>query len=555
LSDNILSIARKFLQRGSVGKRTFQWVLLSSLLAALLGLASSVYAIQIFNRYIGYGLDGTLITLTVGAIVAVGLEFAIRAVRYRLTSAMLMPEAAREFDGLASTLNQIEFASVIAKPTNYVFEQLKSQQQLNNLYTPANFLAVVDTPFAVLFVLFIFLLSPLLGLLVSLICVICILIGQWHRHRLRDLVQTSNSKQTKLDANLFNSLRLETIRAFNFAPLLASQTQGRLIDYFKARIEIAAEQNQQNSQISLLTALTTIVVIGTGAALVTKGTMDIGSLIGVNILAARAISLLNAAGKLSQSFELAQSLEDKLSEINEEPLERLDGLQIPNYSGRMSIRGLTHGYNPRLGPLFTDLSFEVEPGSVVLICGNNGTGKSTLARILAGVENVQQGQILVDSIDLLQVARSDWHSKVCYVPQEPEFLDLSLRDNLSSITHTHDDDELRQILRRCGCAEMVDHHPEGLDQLLVNAGSKLPPGLRKRLALARAVAADGKIVILDEVHSGLDPMGLKVLMTVLQELMAANKTIFLCSHDRSIIKTGATVIDLNHKPVPDISRV
>lgn len=490
-----------------------------------------------------------------GAVVAVALEFAIRAVRYRLTSAVLMPKAASEFDELASTLNQIEFSTVASKPGNYVFDQLKSQQQLNNVYTPANFLVVLDTPFALLFVLFIFLLSPLVGILVSLICLLCVGLGQWHRHRLRDLVHTSNDRQGELDADLYNSLRLETIRAFNFAPLLASQSRELLIRYFKARIAIAAEQNQQNSQIALLTALTTIVVIGTGAALVTSGTMDIGSLIGVNILAARAISLINAAGKLSQSFEFAKSLEDKLGEVQAEPLERLEGLQIPEYSGRISLRGLTHGYNARLGPLFADLSFEVEPGAIVLICGNNGSGKSTLARILAGVENVQQGQILVDSIDLLQVARPDWHKNVCYVPQEPEFLELSLRDNLTTITPTHDDDDLRQILRRCGCAELVDHHPEGLDQVLENGGGKLPPGLRKRLALARAVAADGKIVILDEVHSGLDPEGLQVLMSVLQDMMTAGKTIFLCSHDRSIIKTGATVINLNNKPQPQIFRV
>lgn len=552
---DFFGISKEFLKKGADSKTSFSWILLASLFAALLGLASSIYAIQIFNRYIGYGLDGTLWTLTVGALVAIVLEFSLKSVRYRLTSSMLTPKAAGEFSALATGVNALEYSAIAAKPANYAFEQIKAQQQLHNLYTPANFLTVVDTPFSLLFVLCIFLLAPTVGLLVAAVCVICVALGQWHRHRLRSLIASSNEGQKRLDESLINSIQLETIRAFNFNPIMEKQRRERLILYYKARTAVAAEQNQQNSQLALLTALTTVLVIGTGAVLVTQGSMDIGSLIGVNILAARAVGLINAAGRLSQSFEAAQSLENQLAEMEQHPRERTRGITIPDYSGRVVLKGLTHGHDPRIGPLFSEMNLDVGPGSVVLICGNNGSGKTSLARILAGLVEPQQGQVLVDGIDLLQISRSEWHRKLSYVPQEPDFLGLSLRDNLLPLKPDLNDDELRDILRRCGCTEIVDHHPDGLDQMINNSGKNFAPGLRKRLALARALASNGKVVLLDEVHSGLDPEGLRILMAVLQEMMDAKKTIFLCSHDRSIIKSGATVIDLNSKPHPAIFKV
>jgi ATP-binding cassette subfamily C protein LapB len=94
-----------------------------------------------------------------------------------------------------------------------------------------------------------------------------------------------------------------------------------------------------------------------------------------------------------------------------------------------------------------------------------------------------------------------------------------------------------------------------LDQFIQNGGQNYPPGVRKRLALARAVAADGKLVILDEIHNGLDQSGLAALMNVLQDMITAGKTIVLCSHDRSVIKTGAMVLDLNIKPTPRLEEV
>lgn len=552
---DFLSISKEFLRKGSDSKTTFSWIMLASLFAALLGLASSIYAIQIFNRYIGYGLDGTLLTLTVGALIAIVMEFVLKKVRYRLTASMLTPKAAEEFEAMTNCVNQIEFSFIAAKPANYAIEQLKAQQQLHNLYTPANFLAVVDTPFALLFVLFIFLLTPLVGLLVAVICVACLTLGQWHRRRLRSLIESSNAGQGQLDESLANSIQLETIRVFNFNPALLAYNRERLINYFRGRAAVAAEQNQQNSQIGLMTAFTTVIVIGTGAVLVTQGAMDIGSLIGVNILAARAVSLINGAGRLSQSFEAAQILEKKLSEMQEYPRERVRGVTIPHYSGKIVLKGVAHGFDARIGPLFSELTTEIDPGKIVLIFGGNGSGKTTLARILAGLIDPEQGQVIVDGIDLRQISRSNWHENLSYVAQEPSFLDLSLRDNLLPLNAGLEDGELRDVLRRCGCAEIVDYHPDGLDQKMNNGGRNFAPGLRKRLALARAVASDGKVVILDEVHSGLDSAGLQMLLRILGEMIAAKKTIFLCSHDRNVIKTGATLIDLNSKPQPKIFQV
>ena len=90
----------------------FRWIIVAAAAANILGLTSSIYAIQIFNRYIGFGLDGTLLTLTIGALVAIVLEFAFRSLRAKLASSLIKPQDAKEHDALFNHLNHVSSAAL-----------------------------------------------------------------------------------------------------------------------------------------------------------------------------------------------------------------------------------------------------------------------------------------------------------------------------------------------------------------------------------------------------------------------------------------------------------
>ena len=525
---------------------------MSSGFANILGLASSIYAIQIFNRYVAYGLDGTLITLTVGAVLAILLEFTFKWIRARLSAALLQPQEALDYDALLAHLNKID-ASALQQP-NQIRSAMRSQQRLAEVYSPANFVSLLDMPFALLFLLAVLLLNTVLGVLALLICVACFAMALWHGDSLISALEEQREKQQRLDVMVGNAEAVDVVRAHNLHSVVQRESRLILADFLRKRYSLLAKQVQQGSNIQLVSAMTSVVIIGTGAIYVTQGQLDIGSLIGANILALRAVNLVNQVGRLSQSLMAAESLQAEVQESKQLPTRVSGNTRLAQYKGRLELKNIAHTWDDRLGPLFADFSINIQPGEVILLAGSNGSGKTSLARIMAGLLSPQRGQVLVDGIDLLQLTAKDWHLQLGYVAQEPEFVSMSLRANLCGERQLSDE-RLREILDLCDVLPLVDHHSEGLEQILDQGGAHLPPGIRKRLALARAVLANGQLLILDEPHAGMDGAGLTALMNVLKKLTDERRTIIICAHDRNIVQQGARLVDLNHKPVPVVEQI
>lgn len=512
-----------------------------SLFANCLGLASSIYAIQIFNRYIGYGLDGTLLTLTSGALVAVVLELLLRRARYRLIASGLMLSEARAVFGAASASLADSGAEQEASRFNR-----KNRRGNNEHISPQSVATLFDAPFALLFVAVIAMLNPFIGLLVFMIAVAYLLLAHWRSIAIADLQEQWKPTSVVLDSELDNCQQANMVRQFGLAEGILLRLRSALVSQLQARFQFLEAQFGLNNAVQSMQALTSVTVICTGALAVTAGELDIGSLIGINILAGRAINLVVQGQRVHyQLQENAPSAEPgKAASADDRQL------LLPEFSGRIGLKNIGYRHDPRLAPLFSHLSIDIAPGEVVLFCGDSGTGKSTLARLLVGQIAVQEGHILVDGVDLQQYEPAEWHRNVSYVAAEPSFLPVSIRDNFRVFGRELDEEALRQVLRKVGLNKLIDHHPEGLDQVLHGGGINLPPGIRKRLALARALVVDAPCFVLDEAHLGLDASGLQCLSAVMAELIEAGKTLLVFSHDPAILKGKLRRVDLNCKPVP-----
>lgn len=161
----------------------------------------------------------------------------------------------------------------------------------------------------------------------------------------------------------------------------------------------------------------------------------------------------------------------------------------------------------------------------------------------------------MDGIDLAQLAPAWWRQQVVYLPQEPRFMNATLRENLQAFNESLDAGSMHALLTRVGLDKYVDENQMGMDLMLVNGGSNLSLGIRRRLALARALSHNGKLVVLDEPTEGLDAEGARHVYQVMNELASAGHTIIACSHDAQIIRGAHHVLDLDQKPVPRFSSV
>ena len=192
-----------------------------------------------------------------------------------------------------------------------------------------------------------------------------------------------------------------------------------------------------------------------------------------------------------------------------------------------------------------------------MISGYNSSGKTTLCNSLMGLIQPVKGNILFNGIDIKNYNINYLRKNISYVPQEIDLFNLSIKDNIkinldSSSANYDNDGFLIKVIKMVGLENFINSLTNGLDTEVEDNGKNIPRGIKKRIALARAIISDGKVFILDEPTSALDLDGLKKLYKILNDFRALKKTIIIASHDQSIFKSAGIIIDLSTKPIPRI---
>jgi ATP-binding cassette subfamily C protein LapB len=283
--------------------------------------------------------------------------------------------------------------------------------------------------------------------------------------------------------------------------------------------------------------------------------MDAGAMLGANILAARALQPISRFSQLGSTFAKAKQSLDLLREFAKLPLERDRGSAVGSYSGGLEFRDVGFAYHGSNTPLIEGLTLKIEPGSVVVVTGANGTGKTTLARLILGLYEPTRGAILADGLDVKQTAAEWWRRQIIYLPQEPALLNATIEENLRTSNPDVDAARLNEIVNLAGLRKFVDESQNGLETQIVDNGWRLSEGIRRRIALARALLTDGRIVLFDEPIESFDAEGIATVHGILSRLAKDGRTIIVMSHDPKMVKGRHTVIDLTQKPTPSITTV
>ncbi|MBF0178919.1 MAG: HlyD family type I secretion periplasmic adaptor subunit [Magnetococcales bacterium] len=529
-------------------------ILISTLMINLLGLGSSIYVTQVYNRYMGHGIDGTLITLSSGLILAMVMEYLLRSVRHRLAEAVTIRPERELKEALFERLTRVRPAALHGLPDGHHLELLRGVDTLQAAHAPGNLLIAMDLPFALLFLGVVHLFHPALGLATLVILLVALLVTILGGARTRlatRAVTLSQARQGSLAATLRDT---DTIRVCNMAPLLLDRWRNRSRETRRLRYDAERGQMTSHSWMQILNAAMTLTVTALGAKLVITGTLDIGTLFGANILATRALVLISRFAQLGSVLAQARQARQLLEQFARLPVEPTSGTMPTTFSGRIEFKDVAFQYPDAPTPLFESLSFTLEPGAILMVTGDNGTGKSTLARLCAGLLEPTRGLVLADGMDIRQIHPEWWRSQLVYQPQETTLIPGTLRDNLAVLAPGATDEALRDVLERVGLTRFRDESEQGLDRQLTGGDGHLAPGIRRRLSLARAMLTDGPLVLLDEPLEGMDHAGRELVTRLMREWNAQGRTVILLSSGGTLKADGAT-LDLNSKPVPTLTAV
>ncbi|OAN55941.1 hypothetical protein A6A04_10270 [Paramagnetospirillum marisnigri] len=520
---------------------------LASLLVNALGLASSLYVIQVLNRYVGHGVGATLFTLTVGVVIAVLAEHVFRTLRLELAAEIVGGDDEKLATGLFGLMLTARPTALDARPRGEAEILMRGVERAEAAFGAPNLAALADVPFSVFFLLVLALLSPPLALIASIFTaatVASIWFGQ--RRTVAPIKAAQAAGQAVATLVEAAGSGGDAIRQFRGASLLMRRWVQVSARARELRGQLAAQANGATSLNQALQGLMGAGIIAVGAILVVDGKLDVGALIGANLIAARALAPVVRLAQLSPSLQQAEGdLRAARAFAVDIPVEPGRGAVLAAYHGRLELRRLAYAPPGQPMPLFSALDVVVEPGGVLAITGRNGSGKSSLLRLITGLADPDEGQVLADGVDIRQLDPAWWRAQVSYLPQEPIFLDGSIAENMAAVRPGLGEAEMRACLDKVGLGRFVDEHPDGLHRRLTLGGRSLALGQRRRLALARALAVNGPLVVLDEPSEGLDRDAVEAVYSLLIELARLGRTIVVVSHDPNILRGARQVLEID----------
>ncbi len=235
----------------------------------------------------------------------------------------------------------------------------------------------------------------------------------------------------------------------------------------------------------------------------------------------------------------------KVLEILEEEPEVADiGLPIDiSIEGDVSVRNVTFGYDS-YNPVLQSINLEVQKGEMIGIVGHSGCGKTTLINLLMRLYDVNEGEILIDDVNIKDISQNALRSQIGVVLQETHLFSGSIRDNIKYAKPLASDEEVVAAAKMANAHDFIVNLPEGYNTMVGEKGYSLSGGERQRVAIARALIHDPRILILDEATAALDTETEKLIQDALNKL-SKNRTTFAIAHRLSTLRNADRLIVLD----------
>src|SRR6266699_2721904 len=301
----------------------------------------------------------------------------------------------------------------------------------------------------------------------------------------------------------------------------------------------------KNAFASLIVGAVGVVIIVVGGPSVVSGKMTIGDLFMYVIFTGMmAMPLIQFAAIGTQITEAFAGL-DRIREIMDMPTEDEEDTaraSLPQVQGEIEFANVWFEYNKGV-PVLRNVSFKAPAGSTTALVGSSGSGKSTLISLAMNFNHPLAGKIKVDGKDLSTLRLRDFRSHLGVVMQDNFLFDGTIAENIAFSNPRATVDEIRAVSRIAHCEEFIEKFEQKYETIVGERGVKLSGGQRQRIAIARAILADAKLLILDEATSSLDSESEALIQDGLRQLRRG-RTTFVIAHRLSTIRSADQILVL-----------
>ncbi len=286
-------------------------------------------------------------------------------------------------------------------------------------------------------------------------------------------------------------------------------------------------------------------VLGAGGYLYNRNLVTIGVIFAFLNYVRRFFQPVRAIGILSTQVQIAIAAAERIFDLLQEPIEITDtpdAISLEHAEGWIRFEDVHFAYEPNK-PVLKGVSFEIEPGQTLAIVGPTGAGKTTIVNLLMRFYDVDQGRILLDEHDIRHIRLDDLRRQFGMVLQDTFLFSTTVMENIRYGRLEASDEEVIAAAKQAGADDFIRRLPQGYETKLGERGASLSQGQRQLIAIARAILADPRILILDEATSNVDTRTERLIQQALDHLMA-DRTSVVIAHRLSTIRNADQVIVL-----------
>jgi ABC-type multidrug transport system fused ATPase/permease subunit len=320
---------------------------------------------------------------------------------------------------------------------------------------------------------------------------------------------------------------------------------------FRARTEAVFDQtikaNRQRAfyvpLISWVPLVAQAAVLLVGARMVTSGELSVGGFVAFNLYLGLLVVPLRSLGMWIGQAQRATASGERIFQVIDEPEEVTDrpgAGELPAGGGHIRFEGVGFEYMPGR-PVLEGIDLDVPPGQTIALIGHTGSGKTTLTSLVPRFYDVTAGRVTIDGADVRDLKLGSLRSEIGAISQDTFLFSASVRENITFGAPGLSHDEIEHVARLAQAHEFIERLPEGYDTVIGERGITLSGGQRQRLAIARAIAVDPRILILDDATASVDASTEARIRLGLREAMEGRTTLII-AHRLSTISLADEIV-------------